>query len=151
MVANEEFPVVACRLSKRGDSDASMLEPLRRKVPLIMAAPIACQLNVFSAEESQRYQTVRKQIEAAVIRIVEIDDGYVLHLPDDDAMLAVVADWVALERRCCPFFEFNVSVGGSDSSIRVALTGSPEVKQFLELELGSHVLSPSTLLNRGAS
>jgi hypothetical protein len=113
-----------------------------------MAAPIACQLDVFSAEERQRYQAVRKQIEAAVTRIVEIDDGYVLHLPDDDAMLAMVAEWIVFERRCCPFFEFNVSVGGSEPSIRVALTGSREVKQFLESELGSPVVSPSTLVRQ---
>src|SRR6202142_4142647 len=110
-----------------------------------MAAPIACQLNVFSPEERQRYQAVRKQIEVAVIRIVEVENGYVLHLPDDDVMLAVVAEWIALERRCCPFFEFTVSVGGSEPSIRVALTGSPEVKQFLEAEFGSHVVPPSAL------
>jgi len=114
-----------------------------------VAVPIACQLNVFSPEERQRYQTVRKRIEAAVIRIVEVENGYVFHLPDDDAMLATVAEWIALERRCCPFFEFTVSVGGSDPSIRVALTGSPEVKQFLNSELGSPVVSPSTLLRRG--
>ncbi len=113
-----------------------------------MAAPIACQVGVFSPEERQRYQTVRKRIEAALIRIVEVDDGYVLHLPDDDVMLAVVAEWIALERRCCPFFEFIVSVGWSEPSIRVAMTGSPEVKQFLNLELGSPVVSPSTLLSQ---
>jgi len=114
-----------------------------------VAVPIACQLDVFSAQEHQRYQAARKQIEAAFIRIVEVENGYVFHLPDDDAMLATVAEWIALERRCCPFFEFTVSVGGSDPSIRVALTGSPEVKQFLNSELGSPVVSPSTLLRRG--
>ncbi len=116
-----------------------------------MAAPVACQLNVFSPEERQRYEAARKQIEAAVIRVVEIDDGYLFHLPDDDAMLATVAEWIALERRCCPFFEFTVTVGGSDASIQVALTGSPEVKQFLESELESPVVSPSTLVSRGGS
>jgi hypothetical protein len=112
---------------------------------------IACQLGVFSPEERQRYQTVRKRIEAAVIRIVEVDGGYVLHLPDDDVMLAVVAEWIALERRCCPFFEFIVSVGGSEPSIRVAMTGSQEVTRFLETELRSRAVSPSTLLRHKRS
>ena len=92
---------------------------------------------------------MRKRVEAAVIRIVEVENGYVLHLPGDDVMLTLVAEWIALERRCCPFFEFAVSVGGSDPSIRVAMTGSPEVKQFLGSELGSPVVSPSTLGRRG--
>lgn len=54
-----------------------------------------------------------------------------------------------LERRCCPFFEFTVSVGGTAPSIRVALTGSLEMKQFLKSELGSPVVSPSTLVRPG--
>jgi hypothetical protein len=114
-----------------------------------MATPIACQLNVFSAEESQRYQTVRKRIEGAVVRIVEMGNGYVFHLPDDDAMLAMVADWIALERQCCPFFEFNVSVGGLEPSILVALTGSPEVKRLLAAELGSGVVLTNKLVRQG--
>ena len=113
-----------------------------------MAAPIACQLNVFSPDERQRYRAARTRIEAAVIRIVEVENGFVLHVADEDAMLAIIADWVVLERRCCPFFEFTVSVGGSDPSIRVALTGSPEVKEFLKSELGSPVVSPNTRLRQ---
>lgn len=61
-----------------------------------MPIPIACQLGVFSAEERRRYRAVRKQIEAAVIQIVEVENGHVFHLPDDDAMLATVAEWIAL-------------------------------------------------------
>ncbi len=115
-----------------------------------MDAPIACQLGVFSVEERRRYQAVRGQIEAAVTRTVEVANGYMFHVPSDEATLALVTEWIALERRCCPFFEFAVSLSGSDPSIRVALTGSPEVKRFLELEFGSRVVSPSALLRRSA-
>jgi hypothetical protein len=111
-------------------------------------APIACQLGVFSADERRRYQGLRAEIDAAVTRMVEADNGYVFHLPGDDATLARVAEWIALERRCCPFFEFTVSMGGSDPSIRVALTGCPEVKRFLAAELRSRTVSPSGLVRQ---
>jgi hypothetical protein len=114
-----------------------------------MAAPIACELNVFSADERQRYEAVRRRVEDAVTRTVEVERGYLFHLPDDGATLTAVAEWIALERRCCPFFEFTVSVGGSDPSLRVAVTGSPEVKQFLESELRSPVVSMGTLARQG--
>ncbi len=117
-------------------------------VPLTVAVLIACQLGVFSAEERRRYEMVRAQIHADITRIVEVENGYVFHLPDDDATLTTLAEWIALERRCCPFFEFTVSVGGSEPSILVALTGSPEVKQFLESEFGSRVVSPGTLVRQ---
>ena len=110
-----------------------------------MNAPIACQLGVFSDEERGRYASLRSLILGAVSQIVEIENGYVFHLPGDDAMLATVADWVALERRCCPFFEISVSIGGSDPRIRVALTGSPEVKSFLEAEFRWGVVTTRTI------
>jgi hypothetical protein len=43
--------------------------------------PIACQLGVFSADEQRRYQAARAEIDAAVTRMVEADNGYVFHLP----------------------------------------------------------------------
>jgi hypothetical protein len=118
---------------------------------LTVGVPIACQLSVFSVDERRRYQAARARIDAAVTRIVEMDTGYIFHLPGDDAMLALVADWIALERRCCQFFEFTISIGGSDQSIRVALTGGPEVKRFLESELQSHIVSLNAFVRRGAS
>jgi hypothetical protein len=123
----------------------------RYMLPLAMDTLIACQLGVFSGEERQRYDAMRAKIDAAVTRIVEIDDGYEFHLPGDDTMLALVAAWVTLERRCCPFFEFTVGIGASDTPIRVALTGGPEVKRFMEFEFRSRVVSPSALLRRGGS
>jgi hypothetical protein len=114
-----------------------------------MDTPIACQLGVFSADERYRYEAVRGQIEAAVGGVAETANGYVFDLPGNDATLALVADWIAFERRCCPFLEFAVSIGASHSPIRVALTGSPEVKKFLESEFRSGVVSPSALVRRG--
>jgi hypothetical protein len=108
-------------------------------------------VGVFSAEERARYGALRARIDAAVTNIVEIDRGYEFQLPGDDSALALVAEWIALERRCCPFFEFIVLMGGSDSPIRVALTGSPEVKRFLESELHSRTVSPSSLVRRRGS
>jgi hypothetical protein len=116
-----------------------------------MATPIACQLSVFSADERLRYSGLRARIDAAVTSVVEITRGFEFRLPGNDFTLALVAEWIALERRCCPFFEFTVSVAGSDASIRVALTGSLEVKQFLESELHSRTVSPGSLLGRGGS
>jgi hypothetical protein len=113
-----------------------------------MSAPVACQLGVFSAEERRLYQAERERVEAGLTRIEEVENGYVLDLPGDDETLTQVAAWIALERRCCPFFEFTVAIGGADGPIRVALTGSAEVKQFLATELGERVVAPTRLVRK---
>jgi len=85
-----------------------------------MDPPIACQTSVFfSAEERAHYQALRVRIDAAVTSIVEVERGFEIQLPGDDSTLALVADWIVLERRCCPFFEFMVSIGCSEMSIRI--------------------------------
>jgi hypothetical protein len=54
--------------------------------------PIACQLGVFSADEQRRYQMVRTEIDAAITRIVETDNGYEFHVPGDDTMLVLATE-----------------------------------------------------------
>jgi hypothetical protein len=44
--------------------------------------------------------------------------------------LAGVAEWIALERRCCPFFRFQLDVEGETGPVWLRLTGAG-VKEFL--------------------
>jgi len=42
---------------------------------------------------------------------------------------------VALERRCCPFFEFTIEVGSEGNSTWLSLAGEEGVKDFIRHEL----------------
>ena len=53
---------------------------------------------------------MHRQLRADVKEVVELEDGYAFrHSPDMDVLLAV-AEFVANERLCCPFFEFGITV-----------------------------------------
>ncbi|GBD28515.1 hypothetical protein HRbin31_00534 [bacterium HR31] len=41
------------------------------------------------------------------------------HFPPEDAWVMKVAEWLTLERRCCPHFRFQVEVGRGSLSLRV--------------------------------
>jgi hypothetical protein len=43
-------------------------------------------------------------------------------------------DWISLERQCCPFLNFEVSVSGTDTLWWLTLTGPEGVKPLLERE-----------------
>jgi hypothetical protein len=47
-----------------------------------------------------------------------------------------LGDWVALERRCCPFFGFAIEVEPDGGPIWLSLTGDEGVKDFIRLEIG---------------
>jgi hypothetical protein len=112
-----------------------------------MSRPIACELGVFDAATFARYHVLREQLDRASRGIEEQSDGYVVVLSGDDATLALVAEWLALERRCCPFLAFSVTFAGPEEPIRVKLGGDADVKRFLAAELGSRLV-PATRLVR---
>ena len=49
--------------------------------------------------------------------------------------LPEAAEWIALERKCCPFLTFRIVVAGAQPGFTLALTGPPGVKEFLTAEL----------------
>ena len=46
-----------------------------------------------------------------------------------------IAEWIALERKCCPFFRFRLDVKGKDDIVDLSLQGSEGVKKFIEMEI----------------
>jgi hypothetical protein len=99
-------------------------------------SPIACNMAALSDEQRKRLMVVIKQIRAAGQEVRELADGYSLRLPAESAMIKDVAEWVTLERLCCPFFRFEVEVEEEGGAMWVRLTGREGVKEFTKLELG---------------
>ena len=99
------------------------------------AIPIACKLGVFTPGERARQQELREEVTKAVVGVDEVDDGYRLRFPDDPAVLSRVAEWIPLERRCCPFLSFAIDWPAGKGGPSLHLGGRPGVKEFLAAEL----------------
>ena len=93
--------------------------------------PIVCQLDAIPAAKRDRYAWLRQQLDAGIEGVVEADDGYGLCLAEDVALVA--AEFVLLERLCCPFLKFNLAF--TNNEITLWLTGGEGVKAFLKEEL----------------
>jgi hypothetical protein len=50
-------------------------------------------------------------------------------------VLLAVAEFVANERLCCPFFEFVITVERAGGPVWLRITGTGEAKRILEAEL----------------
>jgi hypothetical protein len=57
-------------------------------------------------------------------------------LPSDEETIQMTAEWITLERRCCPFIAFGIEVGHEGGPLWLSLTGREGVKPFLKIELG---------------
>jgi hypothetical protein len=97
--------------------------------------PLACDFSALTAEEQGRQQVLHRQLRADVKEVVELEDGYAFrHSPDMDVLLAV-AEFVANERLCCPFFEFGITVERAGGPVWLRMTGADEAKRILKAEL----------------
>jgi len=91
--------------------------------------PIACALS--EPELARRTAELETLIFAAVEAVAEIADGYAFRFPAAEIWLERLAGFVAAERRCCPFFRFEVVAEPGMGPIWLRLRGAEGVKAFV--------------------
>jgi hypothetical protein len=92
-------------------------------------------MTAMTREERGRYEILRGKLEAAVISVAELADGYALRLRDGDIAPEELVEWIGFEQKCCPFFTLTASEQGG--SLILLITGAPGVKEFIRAEFGS--------------
>lgn len=104
-------------------------------IPLAQASArehFACNAAALAPAERLRHQELSKTLLGAVLEKVELKDGYGLRLAAEHFMNA--AEWVSLERRCCPFFTFVLEQGRDQGPLWLRMTGSEGIKPFIRIE-----------------
>src|SRR5262249_22100405 len=90
---------------------------------------IACLLS--EREMAARGDLLAQQLFPGVEAVEELPDGYAYRFPGDDTWTANVLDFVAAERRCCPFFTFEVVFTPHGGPLWLHLRGSEVIKEFV--------------------
>src|SRR5581483_3633198 len=96
---------------------------------------IACNLEALTPSERERRAKLAAEFARAVIARAELRDGFEFRLDPDKLDLPAMAEWIAFERRCCPFLNFRIELRAEGGKVTVALTGAAGVKEFLAAEL----------------
>ncbi|HZO08912.1 MAG TPA: hypothetical protein VFC77_06010 [Myxococcota bacterium] len=91
---------------------------------------LVCNVNDLTSPERERSAALLHALRSATEERAELSDGYAFRL-SEDASLPGVAEWIALERKCCPFFRFQLDVDGDRGPVWLRLTGPAGVKEFL--------------------
>lgn len=65
----------------------------------------------------------------------ETEDGYASEFRSDGDALQRIVDFVDAERKCCPFFRFDVTVEQDHGPISLEIGGSQRVKSYIEENL----------------
>ena len=64
-----------------------------------------------------------------------LPDGVALRFAADPEQLGTLATFIALERRCCAFLRFRLTVEPGGGPVWLELTGPPGTREFLAAEL----------------
>jgi hypothetical protein len=94
----------------------------------------ACNLNAIPAAERLRYQELVNRIRAALRERSEISNGYTFTLDSEAVTLPEAAEWISMERLCCPFLTLQLSASGQQPHWILTLTGPEDVKPLLDVE-----------------
>jgi hypothetical protein len=68
---------------------------------------------------------------AAVEEVAELLDGYGYRFPSDGSQLEPLLEFIAAERRCCPFLTFELAFEPRGGPLWLRMRGSPQVKAFI--------------------
>jgi len=97
---------------------------------------LACDLSALTDEQWERHRELYHQLRADVKEVKELEDGYAFRHSADGGVLLAIAQFVATERLCCPFFEFEISVGRGGGPVWLRMSGEGGAKRVLEAEMG---------------
>ncbi len=91
--------------------------------------PIACSLT--DSEFRERRNNVLRKVGQSVLEVKEIENGYTYRFPSNDDSFTEITNLVRLERKCCPFLQFRITVESGNGDIWLELTGAQGTKDFL--------------------
>lgn len=90
---------------------------------------VACLLS--EREYAVRGEALAAGLFAAVEEVAELPDGYAYRFASDGDHLDPLLEFIAAERRCCPFLAFELAFAPHGGPLWLRLRGSAQVKTFI--------------------
>ena len=91
--------------------------------------PIAC--NLTAPELQERRRTVLEKVRRAVVEVRELENGYAYSFSSEGDWLRELAGVIDLERQCCPFLRFRLTVEADGGPLWLEMTGPEGTKELL--------------------
>jgi len=109
----------------------------------------ACDMSALEPGQRTEHHDVMRTLFGAVVSVQPVDDGYRFMLEDEDEVLALVGRFIALERRCCPFFDFGLHVAAGQAP-GLVVRGPAGVEPFIQAEFGGFLPAGGGFTSSGA-
>ncbi len=113
----------------------------RREAPRVRhESSFACDRLALTPEGRKRHFNVLGPALRSMRKAVrELPDGYEFQFPADSGTIAMVAEWAAGERLCCPFFDIQLHMEPEAGPLWLRLTGREGTKNFIQADGASWI------------
>ena len=108
--------------------------PEKQEKQLMTQSKFYCNTKALNPSERARHKLLTDKLVAQRARIVETEKGYEFQYSPSTVSLAELAEWVAAESKCCPFFGFHIDLENEGTLLCLRLTGEKGVKEFVRAE-----------------
>ena len=92
--------------------------------------PIACRLDAFDPEARRRHARLIDTLRTGIRGNRPLEEGQAFELEGGEASFLEAAEWITLERRCCPFLRFTLKWSG-EGTPELHVTGPPEARDII--------------------
>ncbi|MGB2901378.1 MAG: hypothetical protein WBB89_19135 [Candidatus Acidiferrum sp.] len=113
-------------------SSAAVVRPERQATT--MQSKFYCNTKALNPAERARHKQLSEKLATERKEIVETEKGYEFQFSPSDISLAELAEWVAAESKCCPFFDFHIDLEREGKLLCLRLTGEEGIKAFIRAE-----------------
>ena len=110
-------------------------ERLRSFVMETNQSPLACDMTAIPATQRQTHLSASRALFAQIQETGELSDGYQFRFANEPNVIKQLAEFVSLEKLCCPFLGFAIEIEAENGPVWLRLTGREGVKAFIREEI----------------
>jgi hypothetical protein len=108
-----------------------------------MESPFLCDMTALTSDQRARHRDLAEKLRRALGEVEELPDGYAFRFAMEPSMLLQLAEFITLERLCCPCFTLILEAQRDHGPLSLKVTGREGVKAFIRAEFGIDA-GPST-------
>ena len=101
-----------------------------------MDSSFVCDIAALTPEQRDRHRELAHRLRPVVLEFLERSDGYTARFKSERGRIVEVAEFMELERLCCPFFTLSLKAEKEDGELTLTVSGPDGVKPFIRAEFG---------------
>lgn len=118
----------SCKDKTEASADAKLESASGYKIAGFEKSELVCLLS--TKEQAERKSGLQADVFSQMKDVEELENGYKVTFPYDEAFIIRLTDYVVAENNCCPFFSFQLNLHGKED-IALSITGPAEAKEIL--------------------